>query len=205
MIFPLDPSQPHTVNFDRCMSYCMLVEINTWLLIARRRIGGAAITFAFYATWVSLEHANVVCVSDVCTRACVCVRVCVCVFAQCACLCVDMRACTCVCECTRVRACVCVCVCLSVCLCVCVSEREHACAHMRICEHACAHICMCADTCLCPSAFDTARLQADPHARNRVCKSPLPQSTSTQPRPPPRWKSVPRLARSACATFGTLT
>ncbi|KIZ05828.1 hypothetical protein MNEG_2136 [Monoraphidium neglectum] len=39
-----------------CMSYCMLVEINTWLLIARRRIGGAAITFAFYATWVGLRN-----------------------------------------------------------------------------------------------------------------------------------------------------
>lgn len=37
----------------RCMAYCMLVEVNTWLLIARRCIGGKFIELSFYFTWVS--------------------------------------------------------------------------------------------------------------------------------------------------------
>ena len=32
----------------------MLVEINTWLLIARRTIGGAVIEALFYVSWVGV-------------------------------------------------------------------------------------------------------------------------------------------------------
>jgi hypothetical protein len=34
------------------MAACMLVEVNTWLLIARRTLGGKLIEAAFYITWV---------------------------------------------------------------------------------------------------------------------------------------------------------
>ena len=34
----------------------MTVEVNTWLLIARRVIGGRAIELAFYATWIGLRN-----------------------------------------------------------------------------------------------------------------------------------------------------
>jgi hypothetical protein len=48
---------PHWyVRLHWCMAHCMLVEINTWLLIARRRIGGRAIEAGFYASWVALRN-----------------------------------------------------------------------------------------------------------------------------------------------------
>lgn len=43
-------------HYQWCMSYCMLVEINTWLLIARRTLGGKALEMAFYASWVLLRN-----------------------------------------------------------------------------------------------------------------------------------------------------
>lgn len=51
MLIPYNYPQYHW-----CMAYCMLVEVNTWLLIARRCIGGRAIELAFYATWVGLRN-----------------------------------------------------------------------------------------------------------------------------------------------------
>jgi hypothetical protein len=35
------------------MAACMLVEVNTWLLIARRTLGGRMVEALFYITWVS--------------------------------------------------------------------------------------------------------------------------------------------------------
>lgn len=46
----------HYPQYHWCMAYCMLVEINTWLLIARRTIGGKFIELSFYATWVGLRN-----------------------------------------------------------------------------------------------------------------------------------------------------
>ncbi|KAF8072409.1 hypothetical protein HT031_000068 [Scenedesmus sp. PABB004] len=46
----------HYPRYEWCMSYCMLVEINTWLLIARRTLGGRALEAAFYASWVLLRN-----------------------------------------------------------------------------------------------------------------------------------------------------
>lgn len=43
-------------QYHWCMAYCMLVEANTWLLIARRRIGGRLIEAAFYVSWVGLRN-----------------------------------------------------------------------------------------------------------------------------------------------------
>lgn len=45
----------HYPQYHWCMAACMLVEANTWLLIARRCIGGAVIEAAFYFTWVTLR------------------------------------------------------------------------------------------------------------------------------------------------------
>lgn len=43
-------------RYQWCMAYCMLVEINTWLLIARRTLGGRLTTAAFYVSWVLLRN-----------------------------------------------------------------------------------------------------------------------------------------------------
>jgi hypothetical protein len=46
----------HYPRYHWCMSHCMLVEVNTWLLIARRTIGGKAIELGFYASWILLRN-----------------------------------------------------------------------------------------------------------------------------------------------------
>lgn len=46
----------HYPRYHWCMAHCMLVEVNTWLLIARRTIGGRAIEVGFYTTWVALRN-----------------------------------------------------------------------------------------------------------------------------------------------------
>lgn len=46
-------SYPH---YQWCMAYCMLVEINTWLLIARRTLGGKLLEMLFYVSWVLLRN-----------------------------------------------------------------------------------------------------------------------------------------------------
>eukprot|EP00878_Enallax_costatus_P004161 GHUV01004390.1.p1 GENE.GHUV01004390.1~~GHUV01004390.1.p1 ORF type:complete len:253 (+),score=52.08 GHUV01004390.1:282-1040(+) len=43
-------------HYQWCMAYCMLVEINTWLLIARRTIGGKLLEALFYISWVVLRN-----------------------------------------------------------------------------------------------------------------------------------------------------
>jgi hypothetical protein len=129
----------HYPHYHWCMAACMLVEVNTWLLIARRTLGGRALEVAFYVSWVLLRNiyypyliwafykevrarqARAVVVVVV-----VCVCVCVCVLCVCVCVCVCVCACcVCVraCVCARVCACACVCVvcvCVRVCVCVCV-------------------------------------------------------------------------------------
>lgn len=48
---------PYTYpHYQWCMAYCMLVEINTWLLIARRTLGGRLTEALFYASWVALRN-----------------------------------------------------------------------------------------------------------------------------------------------------
>lgn len=51
MLIPYNYPQYHW-----CMAYCMLVEVNTWLLIARRCIGGKVVEALFYATWIGLRN-----------------------------------------------------------------------------------------------------------------------------------------------------
>ncbi|PNW72070.1 hypothetical protein CHLRE_16g683700v5 [Chlamydomonas reinhardtii] len=50
----------HYPNYGWCMSYCMLVEINTWLLIAKRTIRMPVVTklleAGFYISWVLLRN-----------------------------------------------------------------------------------------------------------------------------------------------------
>jgi hypothetical protein len=46
----------HYPRYHWCMSHCMLVEVNTWLLIARRTIGGKAVELGFYASWILLRN-----------------------------------------------------------------------------------------------------------------------------------------------------
>jgi hypothetical protein len=46
----------HYPTYHWAMSACMLVEINTWLLIARRTIGGKLLDAAFYVSWVLLRN-----------------------------------------------------------------------------------------------------------------------------------------------------
>lgn len=51
MLIPYNYPQYHW-----CMAYCMLVEVNTWLLIARRCIGTKIIEAAFYVSWIGLRN-----------------------------------------------------------------------------------------------------------------------------------------------------
>jgi hypothetical protein len=51
MLIPYSYPQYHW-----CMAYCMIVELNTWLLIARRTLGGKLVEVLFYATWVGLRN-----------------------------------------------------------------------------------------------------------------------------------------------------
>jgi len=51
MLIPFNYPQYHW-----CMAYCMLVEINTWLLIARRVLGGKVTEALFYISWVVLRN-----------------------------------------------------------------------------------------------------------------------------------------------------
>lgn len=46
----------HYPRYHWCMAHCMLVEVNTWLLIARRTLGGRAVEVGFYASWVLLRN-----------------------------------------------------------------------------------------------------------------------------------------------------
>lgn len=48
----------HNPNYVWALSYCMLVEINTWLLIAKRTIsvGRVLLDVLFYVTWVLLRN-----------------------------------------------------------------------------------------------------------------------------------------------------
>ncbi|GBF94564.1 hypothetical protein Rsub_06679 [Raphidocelis subcapitata] len=46
----------HYPKYQWCMAACMTVEVNTWLLIARRVIGGPLIEAAFYVTWILLRN-----------------------------------------------------------------------------------------------------------------------------------------------------
>jgi hypothetical protein len=46
----------HYPRYQWCMAHCMLVEVNTWLLIARRTIGGKAVELGFYVSWVALRN-----------------------------------------------------------------------------------------------------------------------------------------------------
>jgi hypothetical protein len=46
----------HYPRYQWCMAHCMLVEVNTWLLIARRTIGGKAVELGFYASWIALRN-----------------------------------------------------------------------------------------------------------------------------------------------------
>jgi hypothetical protein len=47
MLIPL-----HYPQYHWCMAACMTVEVNTWLLIARRVVGGAVVEALFYFSWV---------------------------------------------------------------------------------------------------------------------------------------------------------
>jgi hypothetical protein len=51
MLIPFNYPQYHW-----CMAYCMLVEINTWLLIARRVFGGKVTEAFFYVSWIVLRN-----------------------------------------------------------------------------------------------------------------------------------------------------
>lgn len=51
----------HYPMYQWCMSYCMLVEMNTWLLIARRNMkwevmGVNVLEMMFYISWVGLRN-----------------------------------------------------------------------------------------------------------------------------------------------------
>ncbi|GLI68083.1 hypothetical protein VaNZ11_012414 [Volvox africanus] len=46
----------HYPQYEWCMSYCMLVEVNTWLLIAKRTVRSVVLEVLFYATWVLLRN-----------------------------------------------------------------------------------------------------------------------------------------------------
>jgi hypothetical protein len=47
----------HYPDYQWCMSACMLVELNTWLLIARRTFPKVrALNVLFYITWVALRN-----------------------------------------------------------------------------------------------------------------------------------------------------
>lgn len=39
-----------------CMSYCMLVEVNTWMLIAKRNMRSKVLEALFYISWVLLRN-----------------------------------------------------------------------------------------------------------------------------------------------------
>lgn len=43
-------------QYHWCMAYCMLVEINTWFLIARRNIPSLLVEALFYVSWVLLRN-----------------------------------------------------------------------------------------------------------------------------------------------------
>eukprot|EP00798_Chlamydomonas_sp_ICE-L_P016501 gene16501-22727_t len=43
-------------HYPQCMCYCMLVEINTWLLIAKRSTKSIFLEIGFYASWVVLRN-----------------------------------------------------------------------------------------------------------------------------------------------------
>jgi len=48
----------HYPRYIWCLSYCMLVEVNTWLLIAKRTfsVGTEALEVLFYLSWVLLRN-----------------------------------------------------------------------------------------------------------------------------------------------------
>ncbi|KXZ55548.1 hypothetical protein GPECTOR_2g1097 [Gonium pectorale] len=46
----------HYPQYEWCMSYCMLVEVNTWLLIAKRTVRLPFLEALFYVTWVLLRN-----------------------------------------------------------------------------------------------------------------------------------------------------
>ncbi|GLC40748.1 hypothetical protein PLESTB_000026600 [Pleodorina starrii] len=46
----------HYPQYEWCMSYCMLVEVNTWLLIAKRTMRSRVLEVLFYVTWVLLRN-----------------------------------------------------------------------------------------------------------------------------------------------------
>ncbi|GIL79747.1 hypothetical protein Vretimale_12344 [Volvox reticuliferus] len=46
----------HYPQYEWCMSYCMLVEVNTWLLIAKRTVRSVVLEALFYVTWVLLRN-----------------------------------------------------------------------------------------------------------------------------------------------------
>ncbi|KAG2501715.1 hypothetical protein HYH03_000216 [Edaphochlamys debaryana] len=46
----------HYPHYGWCMSYCMLVELNTWLLIAKRTLRSKVLEVLFYASWVILRN-----------------------------------------------------------------------------------------------------------------------------------------------------
>jgi hypothetical protein len=55
-------SYPH---YQWCMAYCMLVEINTWLLIARRQLGGKLLEVRWFSC-----HCCCCCSQCWCTHPC---------------------------------------------------------------------------------------------------------------------------------------
>mmetsp|Transcript_7166 Transcript_7166/g.15659 ORF Transcript_7166/g.15659 Transcript_7166/m.15659 type:complete len:227 (+) Transcript_7166:71-751(+) len=46
----------HYPQYQWCMAYCMLVEVNTWLLIAKRTFRSPLLDVLFYVTWVGLRN-----------------------------------------------------------------------------------------------------------------------------------------------------
>lgn len=58
---PMPNSDPHAhmprpPQYGWCMSYCMLVEVNTWLLIAKRTLKLWVLEALFYISWVLLRN-----------------------------------------------------------------------------------------------------------------------------------------------------
>lgn len=52
------PTCPHAPvpQYGWCMSYCMLVEVNTWMLIAKRTLKLWVLEVLFYVSWVLLRN-----------------------------------------------------------------------------------------------------------------------------------------------------